>query len=116
LDDDHIFIAASSLNRDTFGLDDLLLARLQGSFALRFAAHSLHCIHHIRLLGYKGIPQVRSPLDVAGHSSKRVGNRGKRLHTRIPGLLRYGIGKGFVLKTRVVCHPLLKLDDFEWIS
>jgi len=46
-------------------LDYLFLARLQRALGLCFRAHALHGIHHVLLLGEKGIPQVCRPLDVA---------------------------------------------------
>jgi hypothetical protein len=77
----------------------LLRAGLQRSFALRFVSHPLHRIHHIRLLGDKGVPQVRRPLNIAGHPLKSVRNCRERLDARIPRLLCHGIRERFVLET-----------------
>jgi hypothetical protein len=40
-------------------------AGFERSFVLRFAAHPLHGIHDVRLLGEESVPEVGCPLNVA---------------------------------------------------
>jgi hypothetical protein len=67
-------------------------------------------------LGQKGVPQFRRPLDVAGHSLQGFRIRGHRLNARLPRLFGDGIHQRLVLQILISFHPLLKLNDFKWIS
>jgi hypothetical protein len=76
----------------------------------------LNRVHYVGLLGEKGVPQLRRPLDVAGHALQRFRIRGHRLNARLPWLFSDGIHQRLVLQIFVSFQPLLKLNDFEWIS
>ncbi|HXI39732.1 MAG TPA: hypothetical protein VNH83_07120 [Bryobacteraceae bacterium] len=111
LDNDDFF---SALDRLSF--NNLLLARLQGSFALRFSPHALDCIHHILLLREKGVSEVGGPLDVACHALQSVWHTGHRLHAGVPWLFGHRISQRLALQIFVILHPLLKLDELQGIS
>jgi hypothetical protein len=83
---------------------------------LSLPTQALHCIHHIRLLCQKRVTQVGRPLDVASHPLNHVWKLYQRLDAGIPRLLCHGIRQRFSLEVFVSIHPLLKLDNFKWIS
>jgi hypothetical protein len=83
---------------------------------LSLPTQALHCIHHIRLLCQKRVTQVGRPLDVASHPLNHVWKLYQRLDAGVPRLLCHGIRQRFSLEVFVSIHPLLKLDNFKWIS
>ena len=101
---------------DGLGCNLLLLGRFQRALLLGLAAHPLHGIHHIAFLRQERVTQIRSPLDVVGEPLHDVGQSRQSLHAWIPRLLRDGVGKRFILQSRIFRQPLLQLDDFEGIG
>jgi hypothetical protein len=55
-------------------------------------------------------------LDVASHALYHVWKHYKSLNTWVPRLLCHSIGERFGLQTLIVVHPLLKLNDLQWIG
>jgi len=98
------------------GLHFLLSAGLKISRSLSLCSHPLDCVHHVRLLCQEGVSQVRRPLDIAGHTLHHVWKLYQSLDAWIPRLLCHGVRQRFALQILVLVHPLLKLDDLEWIS
>jgi hypothetical protein len=68
------------------------------------------------LLCQECVAQIRRPLNIAGHTLDHVWKRYQSLYARVPRLLRHGVGERFVFQILVAIHPLLQLDDLEWIS
>jgi hypothetical protein len=83
---------------------------------LSLRPHALHCIHHIRLLCQKRVPQVGCPLNIARHSLNHVWKLHQGLDTRVPRLLCHSVRQRFALQILVVIHPLLKLNYFQWVG
>jgi hypothetical protein len=110
LDHDH------TLALDDFGFHLLLLGRFQIAGVLCLFAHSLDGIHDIALLRQERVAQVRGPLNVIRQALYDVGQPGQRLNARIPGLLCDSIRECFVFQPRILCQPLLQLDEFERIG
>jgi hypothetical protein len=102
--------------RHCLGRHDRLRAGFEISCTLRFAPHTLDCIHHVSLLCEECISQIGGPLDVARHALYHVWIHHQSLNTWIPRLLCHCIRQCFVLQVWVVSHPLLELDDFKRIS
>jgi hypothetical protein len=103
---------------DHLRLDLHLLVRYERPFIFRLRAHPLHGIHHVLLLSDEGVAEVGRPLNVLRKPLDHIGQRGHRLNTRVPGLLRHR-GVQFLLVLRelgIVLQPLVKLDQFERIS
>jgi hypothetical protein len=55
-------------------------------------------------------------LDVARHPLNHVWKLYQRLDAWVPRLLCHGVRQRFPLKIFVSIHPLLKLNNFKWIS
>jgi hypothetical protein len=55
-------------------------------------------------------------LDIAGHTLHHVWKLYQSLDARVPRLLCHGVRQRFTFQILVPIHPLLKLDDLEWIS
>jgi hypothetical protein len=91
-------------------------AGLKISCALSFCTHTLDRIHHIRLLRQECVAQVRGPLDIAGHTLHHVWKLYQSLNAWVPRLLCHGVRQRFAFQILIPIHPLLKLDDLEWIS
>jgi hypothetical protein len=104
-----------TLALDDFGFHLLLLGRFQIAGVLGFLAHALHGIHHITLLCQERVAQIRGPLNIVSQTLYHFGQPGQCLNAGIPGLLRNGISKRFILQRGILCQPLLELDEFERI-
>jgi hypothetical protein len=68
------------------------------------------------LLREECIPQIRRPLDIAGHPLHYVWKLYQSLNAWVPRLLCHCIRQCFALQILVSIHPLLELDNFKWIS
>jgi hypothetical protein len=55
-------------------------------------------------------------LDIASHALRDFWIPRHCLHARIPRLFCYSFGERFVLQCFVSLHPLLKLNDLQWVS
>jgi hypothetical protein len=55
-------------------------------------------------------------LDIAGHTLHHVWKLYQSLYAWVPRLLGYRVPQRFAFQILVLSHPLLKLDDLEWIS
>jgi hypothetical protein len=53
--------------------DFLLLAGFQIPIVLRFLAHPLYGIHHIRLLSQKSVTEISGPLNVIRQAIRNIG-------------------------------------------
>ena len=73
-------------------------------------------VHHLALLREESVAELRGPLDVVGEPFDDFGERGHRLDAGIPRLLRDRVGQCLVLEFRVLCQPLLQLDDLERVG
>jgi hypothetical protein len=111
LDLDHLVAAGNCL-----GLYHLLRAGFEIPSALGFCSHPLDCIHHVRLLRQECVSQIRRPLDVTGHTLHYVWKLYQSLDAWVPRLLCHRVCQRFAFQILVPIHPLLKLDDLEWIS
>jgi len=80
------------------------------------STQALDCIHNIRLLGQERVPQIRGPLNVARHPLNHVWKLHQSLDAWVPRLLGHCVRQCLALQIFVLIHPLLKLNDFEWIS
>jgi hypothetical protein len=69
-------------------------------------------VHHVRLLRQECVPQIRRPLDIAGHPLHHVGKLYQSLYTWVPRLFCHGVCQRFACQILVPIHPLLQLDDF----
>jgi hypothetical protein len=67
------------------------------------------------LLRQECVSQIRRPLDIAGHALHRVWKLYHSLYAWVPPLFRHRVGERFAFQILVLIHPLLKLDDLEWI-
>jgi hypothetical protein len=83
---------------------------------LSLPTHALHGIHHIRLLCQKRVSQVGRPLNVARHPLNQVWKFYQRLDAWVPRLLCHSVRQRLALQVFVSIHPLLKLDNFKWVS
>jgi hypothetical protein len=101
---------------DGLGLHYRLLAGFQISCALSLGAHALNCVHYISLLREECVSQIRRPLNIAGHPLHYVWKLYQPLNAWVPRLLCHGVRERFALQIFVSIHPLLKLDDLQWIS
>jgi hypothetical protein len=68
------------------------------------------------LLRQECVSQIRCPLDIAGHTLHHVWKLDQSLNAWVPRLLCNGVRQLFAFQILVPIHPLLQLDDFEWIS
>jgi hypothetical protein len=68
------------------------------------------------LLRQKCVSQVRRPLDIARHPLHQVWKLYQSLDAWVPWLLCHGVRQRFAFQILVSIHPLLKLDNFKWIS
>jgi hypothetical protein len=68
------------------------------------------------LLCQECVSQIRRPLDIAGHTLHYVWKLDQCLYAWVPLLLRHCVRQRFALQILVPIHPLLKLDNFKWIS
>jgi hypothetical protein len=68
------------------------------------------------LLRQECVSQIRRPLDIAGHTLHQVWKRYHSLYAWVPRLLCHRVRHRFTFQILVPIHPLLKLDDLEWIS
>jgi hypothetical protein len=98
-----------------FGLYFLLRTGFQGPFTFRLGPHPLDRIHDVRLLREERVSQIGRPLDVSGHSLDHVWSRGQSLDAWIPRLLGHSVCQCFVFQIFVPIHPLLKLNDLQWV-
>jgi hypothetical protein len=110
LNDDHFLVI------DRLGFDFLLRGRLQIASPLGFSAHALNRIHHVFLLRKKGVTQIRRPCHVLAQLFDDIRKSRQRLDARIVRQLGDRFGERFIFQRFVVRHPLLKLDDLQWIS
>jgi hypothetical protein len=46
---------------------------MERSFCLRFCPHALHCLHHVSLLGQKGVAELRDPTGILGQIGEHIG-------------------------------------------
>src|SRR5262249_11753949 len=83
----HLLTAPGCIAPDCLGLHNLLRTGFQISCALGLPAHALNCVHHVRLLPQECVPQIRCPLDVAGHACHHVRKHHQSLNTWVPRLL-----------------------------
>jgi hypothetical protein len=67
------------------------------------------------LLRQKCVTQIGCPLNVSSHPLDDVWSRSQGLDTGIPWLFSHSICKCLIFQTRILSHPLLKLDDFKRI-
>jgi hypothetical protein len=100
---------------DDLGFYLLLLVRFQIASPLGLLTHTLHSVHHIALLRQKGVAEVSRPLDIVSQALDQIGQGGQGLNAGVPRLLGHSIGERFVLQARILCKPLLKLDNLERI-
>jgi len=68
------------------------------------------------LLRQECVSQIRRPLDIAGHTLHHVWKLYQSLYAWVPRLLCHRVCQRFAFQILVPIHPLLKLDDLEWIS
>jgi hypothetical protein len=68
------------------------------------------------LLREECVPQVRRPLDITGHPLHYIWKLYQSLNAWVPRLLCHGVRQRFAFQALIFFHPLLKLDDLEWIS
>jgi hypothetical protein len=68
------------------------------------------------LLRQECVPQIRRPLDIAGHTLYDVWKLYQCLYARVPRLLCHGVCQRFALQILIVIHPLLKLNYFQRIG
>jgi hypothetical protein len=68
------------------------------------------------LLRQECVPQIRRPLDITGHPLHYIWKLYQSLNAWVPRLLCHGVRECFALQILVSIHPLLKLDDLQWIS
>jgi len=68
------------------------------------------------LLRQECVSQIRRPLDIAGHTLHHVWKLYQPLYAWVPRLLGHRIRQRFAFQILVSIHPLLKLDNFKWIS
>jgi hypothetical protein len=68
------------------------------------------------LLRQECVPQIRRPLDIAGHTLHHVWKLDQCLYAWVPLLLCHCVRQRLALQILVPIHPLLKLDNFKWIS
>jgi hypothetical protein len=64
----------------------------------------------------EGVTEIGCPLDVASHTLNHVGISCQGLNAWVPILLLHRAREGFVLQVFVFVHPLLKLNDLQWVS
>lgn len=88
-----------------------LFIGLQLPPVLRFGAHTLDGVHHVTLLGQKGVSQFGGPLDVLGQLLDNLGQRRHRLNARIPVLVLHGLNdRLFIHKRAFARDKLLQLN------
>jgi len=75
----------------------------------------LNGVHHLGLLGEKGVAQLSGPFDVLKELLDDVGKGGQSLNARVPILLLDGVRKLFIFQLVVLRQPLVELDDFQRI-
>jgi hypothetical protein len=68
------------------------------------------------LLRQECVPQIRGPLDIAGHTLHHVWKLYQCLYAGVPRLLCHGVCQRFAFQILIVIHPLLKLNYFQWIG
>jgi hypothetical protein len=68
------------------------------------------------LLRQECVSQIRRPLDIAGHTLHHVWKLYQALYAWVPRLLCHRVRQRFAFQTLVPINPLLKLDNFKWIS
>jgi hypothetical protein len=68
------------------------------------------------LLRKEGVTEIRCPLDIASHTLNHVRVSGQGLNAWVPRLLGHGIGQRLVFQIFISIHPLLKLNDLQWVS
>jgi len=88
----------------------------QFSGCRRLATHTLNGVHHLGLLGEKGVAQLGGPFDVVEELLHDIGKRSQALNARVPVLLLDGFRQLLVFQLLVLRQPLVKLDDFERIG
>jgi hypothetical protein len=64
----------------------------------------------------KSIAQIGRPLDVACQPLDDVWSRGQGLDASVPWLLGHSVRQCLVFQIFVSIHPLLKLNDLQWVS
>jgi len=75
----------------------------------------LNGVHHLGLLGEKGVAELGGPFDVLKELFDDVGKGGQSLNARVPVLLLDGVRKLFIFQLVVLRQPLVELDDFQRI-
>jgi hypothetical protein len=55
-------------------------------------------------------------LDIAGHTLNHIWKLHQSLYAWVPRLLCHRVRQRFACQILVLVHPLLQLDDFQWIS
>src|SRR5271155_1597023 len=88
-----------------------LRRRVQGPFRLGFCTHALHRLHHLGLLGEKGIAKLCGPADVAGQPGKHLGKGNQSLYTGVPVLFLCLVHELGRFPFRMVPDPLFSLGD-----
>jgi hypothetical protein len=68
------------------------------------------------LLRQKRVSQIRRPLDIAGHTLHYIWKLYQSLDAWVPRLFCHRVRQRFPFQILVPIHPLLQLDDLEWIS
>jgi hypothetical protein len=68
------------------------------------------------LLCKKSVPQISGPLDIARHPLNHVRKLYQSLNAWVPRLLCHRVRQRFAFQILAPIHPLLKLDNFKWIS
>jgi hypothetical protein len=112
----HLPAAPGCTAADCLGFHDLLWTGFQISGALGLRAHALDRSHHVSLLRQKRVSQIGCPLNVAGHACHHVRKHDQPLDTWVPWLLGHSVRERFALQILIVVHPLLKLNDFQWVG
>ena len=96
--------------------DDLLFAGgPQVALGLSLLSQHLDGVHHLILLGKKGIPQLLRPLEPVVHHLQDRGKVHERFHTRVPGLLFQCSRQLVALHVRVFLYPAVRFNDLQGI-
>src|SRR5579863_1480457 len=96
--------------------DGLLRCRMERPSRLSCSPHVLHRLHHVRLLGKKGVAKLRSPPDILAQPGEHIRESDQPLDAGIP-ILFFGLVhelRGFPV--RMVPYPLFGLGDLDRVS
>ncbi len=98
--------------------DSLLGCRFQCACGDGEFPQSLNRIHHVALLGEKGVADLLGPLQIALHHSQGVRKGHERLYAQVPVLMLQGSRERVASQCGVglVFQPVCSFDDFERIG